>query len=143
MPELEAETWTRRMTTFQTFWSFARAAVSLGIVVGTITWGVMVWALDERYAPLEIVAVVESNSQAAARVERKVDDLSSLTEKKFRELEARQIDSRIFEWLLQVCSPETPPSTKQILVRRIRESSAEYHELTGNGPPEQTCDGLR
>ncbi len=123
---------TTNWTGFSSFINFAKATASLGIMLIGGVWAVLAYALDDRYAPAELVGQVSG-------LYAKVDTVqASVTE-----IRTNQLSDRLFDLKVKSCERTTTPASKQFYAHRQQALSAEYKVLTGNAPFLPSCDELQ
>lgn len=117
---------------FHTWVDFIRATVSLGVTLSVGIWVILTFALDTRYAPIDLVEKVEGNGQVAKEVKEQLNGVKAIL-----------MRDRLFDLQIRRCSA-TSVAAKQYYSRQMQEMSDEYQRLTGNLPPAMpTCTELR
>lgn len=104
-----------------------KATFSLSLGVGAILWTIMTWALDSRYAPIEVTKEITKNGEMAAVVNSKLNVLSDVV-----------IGEAVFAKRLQYCN-STDMELRQQLDRQLAQLIRQYKALTGSEPYIPSC----
>ena len=117
---------------FRDWVDFGKATLALGMTISGILWGVLTWAFDGRYAPVEVVDSIAVNGRTAKRVDEKLS--ATLGELYY---------NRAFDLRVQGCQL-APGAGRQQFEREIGTLVDKYQTETKRAMPDlPDCGGLR
>jgi len=118
---------------FSRVWDFAKAALSIGAVVAAMVSAVVAYAvdnLDERFAPITIVATVESSAKVVQEIQLTLVSI-----------QANNLENQIFEAMVRQCDSQSAEA-RQFFSRQIAGMSKQYKKLEGTNPFIPRCEDL-
>lgn len=124
---------------FSDWVAFIRASLSLAMMLGLFLWGVMVWALEDEFAPRSIVQDVQANKLLAQQA---VDEIGTL-QTAVTNIQLSIAADRLFDVKIASCAA-TGTSAKSFYAQRLSKMKEEYRKLNdGDEWIEPRCDELQ
>jgi len=116
---------------FASWVDFIKATVSLGTMLTLGLWAILTYAMDGRYAPIELAAQVSTNNLLAKNVQASVEGLQKTI-----------LQEQIFDLRVRSCQVG-PGSERNFLEQRLAELITQYVDLFGSRPSVPSCSDLR
>lgn len=124
---------------FSDWVAFVKATLSLGIMLIAGISAVLVWALEDEFAPASIVWDVQANKELAQQAVKEIGELqTSVTN-----IQLSISSDRLFNLKKASCSAVNPDA-KTFYAQRLTEMKEEYRKLNGGAQwIEPTCGEIQ
>ena len=124
---------------FTDFVALLKATVSLGGMLALLLWAMLVWALEDEFAPKSIVETVQANKAFAQQAVKEIGTLQIAV----TDIQLSIAADRLFDVKIASCAA-TGVTAKSFYAQRLSVMKEEYRKLNGGDEwIEPSCNELQ